>query len=186
MESGRIKNKYLLIFLSILKISATTFGGGFVIIPLLKRQFVDEYKLINEEEILDLTAIAQACPGPIAVNASILVGYKIAGVMGGLVALLGSVIPPLVIISIISLFYAKFRDNIIIRLLMAGMLCGVAAVIINVVIDMTLKLKKLLPYIILVGAFIMKFVFNINILIILAVAAIIGLISVLARKGDKK
>lgn len=186
MESGRIKNKYLLIFLSILKISATTFGGGFVIIPLLKRQFVDEYKLINEEEILDLTAIAQACPGPIAVNASILVGYKIAGVMGGLVALLGSVIPPLVIISIISLFYAKFRDNIIIRLLMAGMLCGVAAVIINVVIDMTLKLKKLLPYIILVGAFIMKFVFNINILIILAVAAIIGLISVVARKGDKK
>ena len=91
--------KLLTLFLATLKISAFTFGGGFVIIPLLRRKFVEELKWIDEEEMLDLTAIAQSSPGAVAVNASILVGCRVAGLTGAVVSVLGTVIPPLFIIS---------------------------------------------------------------------------------------
>ena len=94
--------KYLTLFLSTLEISAFTFGGGFVIIPLMRKKFVFKRKMIDDEEMLDLTAIAQSAPGAIAVNASILVGYKIGGVLGALISILATVIPPFVIISVIS------------------------------------------------------------------------------------
>ena len=73
------KNKYWQLFLSTFKLSACTFGGGFVIIPLMRERFVKELRWIEEEEMLDLTAIAQSSPGSIAINASILVGYHVAG-----------------------------------------------------------------------------------------------------------
>ena len=79
-------NKTLNLFLSTFKISASTFGGGFVIVPLLKKRFVDELGWLEEEEVLDLIAIAQSSPGPIAVNASVLIGYKALGVVGMLTA----------------------------------------------------------------------------------------------------
>lgn len=177
------KNKYLMLFISLLKISATTFGGGFVIVPLLKSKFVDEKHLIDENEMLDLMAIAQSTPGPIAVNASVMIGYKIGGIFGGLTALLASMLPPLVIISIISVFYTKFRDSLIIKTLMAGMLCGVTAVIFDVVIKMILKIgKKIVPYIIMVAAFVLACIFHVNVMIIIALAAVAGLITYKVKK----
>ena len=125
------------LFFSTFKLSACTFGGGFVIIPLLRKRFVEELGWIEEQEMLDLAAIAQSSPGAIAVNASILVGYHVARIPGALLTVLGTVLPPLVIISVISLFYQAFRDNAIVNMAMAGMLCGVAAVIFDVVINMT-------------------------------------------------
>ena len=97
--------KYRKLFLSTFELSACTFGGGFVIIPLMRKKFVEELGWIEEEEMLDLTAIAQASPGAIAVNASIMLGYHIAGIPGAILAVLGTVLPPLIIISIISMFY---------------------------------------------------------------------------------
>ncbi len=129
--------KFRKLFLSTLQLSACTFGGGFVIIPLMRRKFVEELHWIEEEEMMDLTAIAQSSPGAIAVNASLLVGYRVAGIFGALITLSGTVLPPLVIISIISLFYKAFRDNVIVNMAMTGMLAGVAAVICDVVITMT-------------------------------------------------
>ena len=85
------------LFLSTLELSACTFGGGFVIIPLMRKKFVEELGWIEEQEMLDLAAIAQSSPGSIAVNVSILVGYRVAGVPGALLTTLGSVLPPLVI-----------------------------------------------------------------------------------------
>lgn len=128
--------KYRKIFLSTFELSACTFGGGFVIIPLMRKKFVEELGWIEEEEMLDLTAIAQASPGAIAVNASIMLGYHIAGIPGAILAVLGTVLPPLIIISIISMFYQAFRNNVIVSMAMRGMLCGVAAVICDVVINM--------------------------------------------------
>lgn len=128
--------KYRKLFLSTFELSACTFGGGFVIIPLMRKKFVDELGWIEEEEMLDLTAIAQASPGAIAVNASIMLGYHIAGIPGAILAVLGTVLPPLIIISIISMFYQAFRNNVIVSMAMRGMLCGVAAVICDVVINM--------------------------------------------------
>ena len=92
------------LFSSMLYISAFTFGGGFVIVSLMQKKFVDQLHWIDEEEMMDLTAIAQSSPGAIAVNASILVGYRVAGVPGALVTVLGTVLPPLIILSIISFF----------------------------------------------------------------------------------
>ena len=91
------------IFISTLYLSAFTFGGGYVIVTLMKKKFVDEYHWIEEDEMLDLIAIAQSSPGAIAVNGAIVVGYKLAGIAGALTAIIATVIPPFVIISLISL-----------------------------------------------------------------------------------
>ena len=143
------KNIYKKLFFTVFKISACTFGGGFVIIPLMRRKFVEELGWIEEQEMMDLTAIAQSSPGAIAVNASILIGYHVAGFTGAMITVLGTVLPPLTIISLISLFYQAFRDNIIVNMAMAGMLAGVAAVICDVVINMIkniIKQKRILPF----------------------------------------
>ena len=94
----------LQLFLSTFYISAFTFGGGYVIIPLMKKKFADELHWIDDEEMLNLAAIAQSSPGPLAVNAAIIIGYGVAGIPGALVTVLGTVLPPLIIISVISAF----------------------------------------------------------------------------------
>ena len=165
------------LFFSTFKLSACTFGGGFVIIPLLRKRFVEELGWIEEQEMLDLAAIAQSSPGAIAVNASILVGYHVARIPGALLTVLGTVLPPLVIISVISLFYQAFRDNAIVNMAMAGMLCGVAAVIFDVVINMTrtvLQKKKLLPLLVLAGAFVAVRFFSVSIIAVILVCGAIG------------
>lgn len=172
-----MKEKYWKLFCSTFQLSACTFGGGFVIIPLMRKKFVEELGWIEEQEMLDLTAIAQSSPGAIAVNAAILVGYRIAGIFGALLTVLGTVLPPLIIISVISLFYQAFRDNAIVNKAMAGMLCGVAAVILDVVINMgksIFQLKRILPVLVLVSSFVAVRFFNVNIMIVILVCGIIG------------
>lgn len=156
-----------------------------MIIPLLRKRFVEELGWIGEEEMMDLAAIAQSSPGAIAVNASILVGYHVAGVPGALLTVLGAILPPLVIISVISLFYQAFRDNAIVNMAMAGMLCGVAAVILDVVVNMVKSLfrqKRILPLVVLVGAFVAVRYFSVNIVIIILLCGIIGGLDTLRRK----
>ena len=130
------------LFLSTLYLSAFTFGGGYVIVTLMKDKFVDKYHWIEENEMLDLIAIAQSAPGAIAVNGAIVVGYKLAGLAGVLTAIFGTVLPPFLIISVISVFYQMFRDNFIIRELLDGMQAGVGAVIASVVWDMAAGITK--------------------------------------------
>lgn len=183
--------KFGKLFLSTFQLSACTFGGGFVIIPLMRKKFVEELNWIEEQEMMDLTAIAQSSPGAIAVNASILVGYHVAGVPGALLTVLGTVLPPLVIISVISLFYQAFRDNLIVNMAMTGMLAGVAAVICDVVITMgsgIFKEKKILPVIVLAGSFIAVRFFNINIILIILLCGVTGAIETFCRtrKGAVK
>lgn len=183
------KQKYKQLFLSTFKLSACTFGGGFVIIPLMRKRFVEELGWIEEQEMLDLAAIAQSSPGAIAVNASILVGYHVAGVPGALLTVLGAVLPPLIIISTISLFYQAFRDNAIVSMAMAGMLCGVAAVIFDVVINMAktvLKQKRLLPLLVMVGAFTAVRFGDVNIILIILVCGLIGGVDTCLRCPGKE
>ena len=170
-------HKYKELFFSTFKLSACTFGGGFVIIPLMRKKFVEELGWIEEDEMLDLTAIAQSSPGAIAVNAAILVGYHVAGILGAMLTVLGTVLPPLIIISIISMFYQAFRHNAVVNMAMAGMLCGVAAVICDVVINMAktiLQKKCMLPVAVLISSFIAVRFYSVNIIIIILVCGIIG------------
>ena len=148
-----------------------------------------EYRWIENEEMLDLVAIAQSSPGAIAVNAAILVGYHVAGISGALLTVLGTVIPPMIIISVISMFYQAFRDNPVVNLVMAGMLCGVAAVIFDVVIDMTKTIfekKKILPVLVLIGAFIAVRFFSVNILLVILVCGIIGILETWQREKTNR
>ncbi len=114
-------------------LSAFTFGGGFVIVSLMKKKFVEELGWLDESEMLDITAIAQSSPGPIPINASVILGYRMCGIPGSLVAILGTALPPMIIISTISYFYAQFRSNQIIATALQVMRAGVAAVIFDVV-----------------------------------------------------
>ncbi len=184
MRGGKLTT----LFLSTLKLSACTFGGGFVIIPLMRRRFVEELRWIDEREMLDLTAIAQSAPGPIAVNASILVGYRVAGVPGALLTVLGTVLPPLVIISVISLFYRAFRDSAVAGMAMAGMLAGVAAVVCDVSLSMAVQIfkkKRVLPVAMLAAAFVAARCFQVSIVLILVLCGVVGALDTLrlARKG---
>lgn len=126
----------LKLFISTLYLSAFTFGGGYVIVTLMKKKFVDEYHWIQEDEMLDLVAIAQSSPGAIAVNGAIVVGYKLAGMTGAVTAIIATIIPPFLIISLISVFYNAFRSSFLISQLLEGMQAGVGAVIAAVVYEM--------------------------------------------------
>ncbi len=177
MEDSDRRRKYRTLFLSTFQLSACTFGGGFVIIPLMRKKFVEEFHWIGEQEMMDLTAIAQASPGAIAVNASILVGYHAAGIPGAMVTVLGTVLPPLLIISAISMFYTAFRDSMIVNIFMEGMLAGVAAVICDVVMTMggaVIKQRRTLPLLMLMVSFLAVRYWNINIIIIILVCGGVG------------
>ena len=123
----RKKEVLVKLFFSTLYLSAFTFGGGYVIVTLMKKKFVDEYHWIEEDEMLDLTAIAQSSPGAIAVNGAIVVGYKLAGLPGALVSIIATIIPPFAIIALISVFYNAFRNSWIISRMLEGMQAGVGA-----------------------------------------------------------
>lgn len=173
---NRIKTLFTL-FYTMLYISAFTFGGGFVIVTFMKKKFVDKLHYIDEEEMLDYIALSQSSPGAIAVNCAILVGWKAAGFAGMLAATLGTVIPPVAILSVVSLFYTAFKDNLYVSLMLKGMQAGVAAVIADVVWDMTAKLikkKKPALYVILAAAFLAVFLFKVNVMIIIAAALAVG------------
>lgn len=168
---------YWKLFLSTFTLSAFTFGGGYVIVPLMQKRFVKELKWIDEDEMLDLVAIGQSAPGPIAVNTSILVGYRMAGIPGAFLTILGTILPPLITITVISFFYIAFRDNMIVKTLMKGMSAGVAAVIADVVIDMAAKIvknKALLPIAVMILAFIAAAFLKINIIYILLICGALG------------
>ena len=183
------RSKLAQLFLSVFKLSACTFGGGFVIVPLMRKRFVEELGWIEEQEMLDITAIAQSSPGAIAVNASILVGYHVAGIPGALLTVLGTVTPPFIIISIISLFYQAFRENAVVSLVMAGMLCGVAAVIFDVVIDMAKTIfqkKRVLHFFVFLGAFLAVRFFSVNIILVILVCGILGAVETQYREKKQK
>ena len=168
---------YRELFLSTLKLSAFTFGGGYVIITLMKKTFIDQKHWLTENDMLDMTAIAQSAPGAIAVNASIIVGYRLAGWRGAAVALLGTVIPPLVILSLAALVYAQLINNPTVVWLLRGMQIGVAAVIADVVLTMAenvIRHRKPLQLLLMAFAFITAYALNVNVMLIIVSAGILG------------
>ena len=168
------------LFLTNLYLSAFTFGGGYVIITLMKKEFVDRFHWIDEQEMLDLVAIAQSCPGPIAVNGAIVVGFQMAGIQGLLISVLATVLPPFVILSLISLCYTAFRSNDYVGWMLNGMQSGVAAVIAPVVVEMTgglVRDRRWLSILVLCAAFLASYVLEVNAALIILAAAVFGLLT---------
>ena len=184
------KNIYKKLFLSTFYLSTFTFGGGYVIVPLMKKKFVDDLSYIEEEEMLNLVAISQSSPGPVAVNASILLGYKVAGILGALITILGTILPPLIIISIISVFYTAFRDNLVVSAVLKGMQASVAAVICDVVINLgknVVNEKSKISLFIMIGSFIATYILNINVMYIILICGFIGGVRIfLINKNEDK
>lgn len=181
-------SKLWTLFKSMFVLSACTFGGGFVIVSLMKKRYVEELKWLDEDEMLDVTAITQSCPGPLPVNASVIIGYRMAGVVGSLTAILGTIIPPMVIISIISLFYNQFRTNPYIATALQVMRAGVAAVIFDVVINLAgnvLKTKRILYIAMMVIAFVATYFYDVSAMIVIIVCLCIGLIDLAFTMGKK-
>lgn len=180
------RNVLWTLFTSMLYISAFTFGGGFVIVTFMKKKFVDELHWINEDEMLDMTALAQSAPGAIAVNAAILVGRRVAGFMGMIVSVLGTIIPPITILAVISLFYKAFATNPWVAAVLGGMQAGVAAVICDVVWNLGAKVvkeKSAMSIAIMAGAFIATAFFKVNVIVIILCAAALGVIRLLVERG---
>ena len=160
-------------------LSAFTFGGGFVIVSLMKKKFVGELHWLEEEEMLDITAIAQSSPGPIPINASVILGYRMYGVVGSLVAILGTSLPPMIIISVISIFYAQFRSNQIIAIALQVMRAGVAAVIFDVVLNLAKKVvdtRRMLYIALMITAFVGKVILGVDAMVVILCCLVVGLL----------
>lgn len=160
-------------------LSAFTFGGGFVIVSLMKKKFVEELHWLEEEEMLDITAIAQSSPGPIPINASVILGYRMYGVVGSLVAILGTSLPPMIIISVISIFYAQFRSNQIIAIALQVMRAGVAAVIFDVVLNLAKKVvdtRRMLYIALMITAFVGKVILGVDAMVVILCCLLVGLL----------
>ena len=184
MEEKTKSKGYVLrkLFFACLYLSTFTFGGGYVIVTLLKEKFVDHYHWIEEDEMLDLVAIAQSSPGAIAVNGAIIVGYKLAGIPG-------AIIPPMVILSVISVFYDAFCSNYYIAALLKGMTAGVGAVIMSVVYDMgknVVKSKDWVNVVIMIISFCLSYFLNVNIIYIILLVAVFGMVRTIVKGGREK
>ena len=180
------KRKLLMeLFTSTLYLSAFTFGGGYVIVSLLKERFVDQLHYIDEKEMLDLVAIAQSAPGAIAVNGAIVLGYKMAGILGIIVCVIGTIIPPIVIISVIAYFYKIFITNKIISAILLGMRAGIGAIIVSVVYDMDLSVMdehKERNILIMIGAFVLNYFLNVNIMYIILGCILLAFVELFIRR----
>lgn len=182
-------SKLWTLFKSMFVLSACTFGGGFVIVSLMKKRYVEELQWLEEDEMLDVTAITQSSPGPLPVNASVIIGYRIAGIAGSLTAVLGTILPPMVIISIISLFYEQFRTNPYIATALQVMRAGVAAVIFDVVINLAgnvLKTRRVLYIAMMIIAFIATYLLDVSAMIVILTCLGIGLIDLAVTLRKQK
>ncbi len=179
------KKTYFWLLLINLFISTFTFGGGYVVVPMVRRYFVNQKSYFTEEDLMSMAAVAQSTPGAIAVNLSALAGYHVAGIAGAVISCVASIIPPLVILSLVSAFYTAFISNVIVAAVLKGMQAGVAALIVDLIIDMCsmiLKEKSLFLSAMIPVAFLANFVMGINVALILIICCFLCLLRVVWKK----
>jgi chromate transporter len=120
---------YIALFWSFFKVGLFTFGGGYAMIPIIEHEIIDRRQWLARKEFLDLLTLAQSSPGPIAINTSVFVGYKMRGVRGAITAILGTVLPSFTIMLIIALFFSTIRDNVLVDAAFKGLRPAVVALI---------------------------------------------------------
>lgn len=179
--------KVFRLFLTFLKIGAFTFGGGYAMIPLIRKEAVEKNSWITDDELLEVTAIAESTPGPIAVNSATFVGYRVAGFAGALAATVGVITPSFTIIYLLSFAIEKFESNTTVKYAFTGIRAGVLALIIKALWSMGGKIEKnVAAIIIMIAAFIIAAFTDINVLYIIIVSAAIGIINSLITARRKK
>ena len=178
-----------ILFKSMFLLSACTFGGGFVIVSLMKKKFVEELKWLEEDEMLDITAITQSSPGPLPVNASVIIGYRMQGIPGSLAAVLGTILPPMFVISLICVFYTEFRQNLYIAAALQVMRAGVAAVILDVTWNLAKNVwnsHSVFYASLMVLSFCGAYFFGVSAMIIILICLVIGITEAVLTSYKKK
>lgn len=174
------------LFWTFCKIGALTFGGGYAMLPLIQREIVENKKWSTEKEILDYYAVGQCTPGVIAVNTATFIGYKLRGIIGGIVATIGVIFPSIVIILIIAAFLQNFADLAIVQSAFAGIRVAVVALIITTVVKLIKSsIKDYLGVIIAIIAFVISAFIGLSPVYVVIAAALTGFISK-GLRGDKK
>ncbi len=157
-----------------------TFGGGYTIVPMIREEFVCKEKLICDDEMLDLIALSQTAPGPIAVSAALLTGYKLKGRWGAILGVVAAALPPLIIISILYYFYAWFASNFWVRAALRGMSGAISAVMIIAVYDLakaSLKKHKIFSAVLMISSFLVGLLTSVNTGLIIVTLGLIGIVT---------
>ncbi len=177
----------LTLFAVFFKIGAFTFGGGYAMIPIIEKEVSEKRNWISGQDILDIFAIAESTPGPIAINTATFIGYRIGGVLGSFCATFGVVLPSFIIISLISLVLRQFSDNKVVQYAFNGIRAGVLALLIKALVSMYKKCpKSLLSYILMGGAFVVAAFTDINVIFVIIACGVTGLIySIVAERRNK-
>lgn len=177
-------NKVFSMFLSFLKIGAFTFGGGYAMIPLIEAEVVNKNKWLSKEEFLDIIVISQSFPGALAVNSSMFIGYRIGGLLGAVLGVLGVVIPSFFIIICIALLFMQFRNNYYVDLAFKGIGAAVPMLILIAVVSLSKAVKKTyINFIITAAALISILIFDIHPVLVVLLSGLYGVIF-LRKKVD--
>lgn len=180
--------KLFTVFITFFKIGAFTFGGGYAMIPLIQRETVENHGWISDEDILDIIAIAESTPGPIAINSATFVGYKVCGFWGSFAATFGVVLPSFLIILAISYVLEAFQSIKAVQYAFRGIRAGVLALIFKALFGMYKKCpKSIVSYCIMAAAFVLVAFLNIDSIIVIIGCAIAGLISsvIISRRAEQ-
>ena len=176
----------LQLFLTFLKIGAFTFGGGYAMIPLIQNEAVEKRHWVTDDDILEIVAIAESTPGPIAINSATFVGYRAAGVLGSVCGTLGVVLPSFVIILALSFVLQEFQALRAVQYAFFGIRAGVLALLLKALWTMYKKSPKGWPAYVVMGlSFLLTAVFSINVIFVIIGCAIFGLVtSRILQKGE--
>lgn len=183
----KTKNKYLDLLFTFFRIGLFTIGGGYAILPMLKKEFVEEKGILTEDELLDFYAISQSTPGIISTNVSTFIGYKEGGLLGVVFSTIGIITPSLIIIMIIAAFFDNFTEIVFIQKAFIGIRIVILALILNAVVKMGKKsIKNFMGFAILIASFISVSWGGVTPIIVLFIAGIIGVFLGMIEAGDKK
>jgi len=187
LKKSSEKNKYWALFSTFSKIGAFTFGGGYAMIPLIQRETVETHRWISEEDMMNMVAIAESTPGVLAVNSATFVGCRVAGFWGAVCATLGVVLPSFAVICILSLFYLSFLQNKWVAAAFGGIRCAVVLLMANAVIKLSKQVKFSPLYLLLTAAaFVLAVFTQMDTILILLTAGIIGVFHALWKKNSQK
>ena len=170
-------------------ISTFTFGGGYVVVPMVRRYFVEQKNYFTEKDLMGMAAVAQSTPGAIAINLSALAGYRVAGKAGAVISCIAAILPPLGILGLVSVFYTVFISNAVVAAVLKGMQAGVAALIVDLIVDMCqmiLKERSLFLLLMVPAAFLANFVLGMNVALILFLCCFLCVVRVFREKRKVK
>ena len=180
------RSRALTLFLTFFKIGAFTFGGGYAMLPLIQREIVEKRKWITNDDILEVVAIAESTPGPIAVNSATFVGYRTGGFSGALLATLGVVLPSFAVILAISFVLREFESLKAVQYAFSGIRAGVLALVLKALWSMYKQSpKNAVSYALMVIAFVLVAFLGADVLPVIIGCAAVGLIVTLYA-GRKK